>query len=177
MSLIRCLGPLKMSATYRSFFNQEAEIYRRKRLYDPSLSNPWEQNHFMPEAFAPQSVIHEIRGHQFSTKIPTQCEKLTAELAGFFKGKQSHVGMTLVSTPTHSDRFIEQNATVLFIPFRVSKCHILQVEDEERQLKANHIYAFSQLRPHALIYRGPRDEHSGSTPCSALSVSFQKLRI
>lgn len=177
MPLIRCLGPLKMPATYRSFFNQEADIYRRKRLYNPSMDNPWEQNHFLPEAFDQQDKIHEIRGHQFAHRIPAQCDKLTAKLAELFKGKQSHVGMTLVSTPTHADRFIEQNATVLFIPFHVSKCHILRVEDEERQLKANHIYAFSQMRPHSLIYRGPREEHSGSTPCSALSVSFKKLRI
>ena len=177
MSLIRCLGPLKMPATYRSFFNQEADIYRRKRLYDPSMTNPWEQNHFLPDGFDSSTKSHELRGHIFKTKVPVQCEKLTARLAELFKGKQSHVGMTLVSTPIHADRFIEQNATVLFIPFQVSKCHFLQVEDEVRQLKANHIYAFSQLRPHGLIYQGPREENSGSTPCSALSVSFKKLRI
>lgn len=177
MSLIRCLGPIKLPATYRSFFTQEADTYRRKRLYDPSMDNAWEQSQFLPEAFERWSTSHVIRGHNFSTQVPVQCEKLTAKLAQIFKGKQSHVGMTLVSTPKHADRFIEQNATVLFIPFHVSKCHILQVEDEERQLKANHIYAFSQFRSHALIYRGPREESSESPPCSALSVSFKKLRI
>lgn len=177
MSLIRCLGSIKLPATYRTFFNYEADMYKRKRLYDPSLENDWIETHFLPAEFERGHRTHELRGHEFKTPIPAMCEKMTALLAKLYKGKQSHVGMTLVSTEMHSHQFIEQNATVLLIPYHVSKCHYLRVEDEERQLKANHIYAFSQLRSHGLIYRGPREEHSGSTPCSALSVSFKKLRI
>lgn len=177
MSLIRCLGPVRLPASYRKHLNYEADTYRRKRLYEPDAPNEWVQDFILPAAFECNGKTHEIRGHRFPVTMPIQCEKLTAHLRKLYKGKQSHTAMTLVSTEVHSDKFNEQNATLLFIPYKVSNCHILQVEDEKRQLKANHIYAFSQFRPHALLYEGNRPENSESSPCSALVVSFKKLRI
>lgn len=175
MPLIRCLGAIKLPATYRTFFNYEADLYKRKRLYDPALGNEWLETAFSSAEVEQLDRIHEIRGHTFKTVIPTECEKLAKILSKFYKGRQSHVGMTLVSTDMHTNLGIGQNATVLLIPYHVSNCHYLRVEDEERQLKANHIYAFNQLRSHGVIYKGPREEHLGSSPCSALSVSFKKL--
>jgi hypothetical protein len=175
MSLIRCLGPVRLPASYRNYLAREADIYRRKRLYDPGQPNEWVQDFILPKSYEGNGKTHILRGRQFPISIPAKCENLTKSLQRWYKGNQNHTAMTLVSTQMHQDHFSDQNATVLFIPHRASTCHYLHVEDEKLQIKPNHIYAFSQFRLHALVYEGPKPEDSGSTPCSALFVSFNKL--
>lgn len=177
MSLIRCLGRISLPATYRHFLDREADLYRRKRLYDPSSENEWVQDWVRHEG-QPEDFIknHVIRGAKFPVKIPKVCTELEARLAKLYKGKQTHTAMTVVSTPFHTDDFDNQNATVLLIPHKVSDCHYLIVEGEERQLKAGHIYAFSQFRSHSLVYANPRGESSATPPCSVMSISFEKFR-
>ncbi|MBI6882504.1 hypothetical protein [Pseudomonas putida] len=173
MPLIRCLGKVSLPPSYRKFLSREAELYRRKRHYNPEDDNVWIQDlmHVQDE----QVKTHMIRGSRFESKLPAQCARLTSQLGNIYKGRQLHVAMTLVSSPFHRDEFTEQNATILFIPYQVSPRHLLIVDGEERQLKANHIYAFSQFRRHSLAYDSPLGESSDSKPCSAISVSFLKL--
>jgi hypothetical protein len=176
MSLIRCLGRITLPASYKTFMRREVDYYNMQRLYDPAYGNPWIQewiaNEGHPEAWKAPLKTHTVRGMNFSIEKPRACPALEAKLAKLFKGEQVHVSMTLMSVGEHDDNYDDQLATTLLIPAQVSPCHYLVVDGEERQLKANHIYAFSQLRKHELQYR--KKETNTSKPASILAVSFKK---
>jgi hypothetical protein len=176
MSFIRCLGRISLPATYKTFLSRELDVYNMQRLYDRDYGNPWLQdwiaNEKHPDAWKVPAKNHNIRGTHFAVEKPRTCPHFEAKLAKLFKGEQIHVAMTLLSTPEHADNYDDQLATTLIIPMQVSPCHYLVVDGEERQLKANQIYAFSQLRKHELQYR--KKETSTSKPASILAVSFKR---
>ena len=176
MSLIRCLGRISLPASYKTFMRRELDVYNMQRLYDEEFGNPWNQdwlaNEKHPSAWKVPVKTHNIRGTNFAVEKPYTCPVFEAKLAKLFQGEQIHIAMTLLKTPEHSDTYDDQLATTLIIPLQVSPCHFLVVDGEERQLKANQIYAFSQLREHELQYR--KKETSTSKPATILSVSFKR---
>jgi hypothetical protein len=170
------MGRISLPASYKTFMRRELDVYNMQRLYDEEFGNPWNQdwiaNEKHPNAWKVPVKNHSIRGTNFVIEKPFTCPAFEAKLAKLFQGEQIHIAMTLLKTPVHADNYEDQLATTLIIPLQVSPCHYLVVDGEERQLKANQIYAFSQLRNHELQYR--KKETSTSKPASILTVSFKR---
>jgi hypothetical protein len=186
MSLIRCLGPLKLPLAYRRFMKAELKMYREKRIHSDNPVNEWEQDALDPEwackeqgdyyraLFSKEHYVTED-GPCIEIPKPAKCRALETRLGQIYQGRQTHVLMTLVSTELHRDLYDEQVDTTLLIPYEVSPLHLLHVDGEERALLPNHLYAFNQKREHALLYGTETiDENLGSRPASFLSVSFSK---
>ncbi|WP_338924421.1 hypothetical protein V0M98_32930 (plasmid) [Pseudomonas silesiensis] len=186
MALIRCLGKIQLPLAYRRYMRAELKMYRDKRIHSDNPFNEWDQDILEPEcgikegsALYRQNFVkrHWLQedGPVIELPKPAKCPLLEARMGQFFQGRQTHVAMTLVSTIDHRDLFDDQLDTTLLIPYEVSPLHLLWVEDEERVLLPNHIYAFSQKREHALLYGTENIAESlGSRPASLLSVSFSK---
>lgn len=186
MSLIRCLGPLRLPLAYRRFMKAELKMYREKRTHSDDPFNVWEQDALEPawenrqegeyfsNDFTKEHYITED-GPCIEIPKPAKCPALEAILGQFYQGRQTHVLMTLVSTDLHRDLYDEQLDTSLIIPYELSPLHLLHVDGEESVLLPHHLYAFNQKREHALLYGTETiDENLGSRPASFLSVSFSK---
>jgi hypothetical protein len=176
MSLIRCLGQIKLPSAYRIFMDLEVDDFKRKRRenFDPEK---FDQSRVFDRTDLPYQndafkTYHGKEGRRTVAK-PEKCRNLEASLAAINAGKQIHTCMTVVSMSEHADDEITgEKSTVLIIPYQVSEHHYLWVEGEKRQLLANHIYAFNQTRVHALLYCSQKGLSRSSKPCSLLNVSF-----
>ena len=178
MSLIRCLGPIKLPQTYRRFMRLEVEAFKYRRA-----------NRFDLEYFAQERVVDPLedawRNPRYRTyyegeKVtnilkPTMCSKLKAALSKILRGKQNHLCFTAVSMDDHADEALGEHQTVILIPYQVSEHHHLKVCNEVRQLLPNHMYAFNQTRQHSLLHLGTHGAGRASKPCSILSVSFEPI--
>lgn len=135
---------------------------------------------FLPEATDDGHFEVFTRNRHFKDEVievrkPLVCQALVKKLSAFFPGRQQHLCMTLVDVDMHRDRRDDNLiSTVLLIPFQASHLHILQVEDERRQLMPNMIYAFNHHREHGLLY----DNEYGTTvytkPFSVLNIGFER---
>lgn len=175
MSFIRCLGSIKLPRAYRLFMDMEVDDFKRKRLENFNPEKFDQERVFdrtdLPYQNNPFKNYYGKEGRRTVAK-PEKCRKLESALAEFNAGKQIHTCMTVVSMGEHADELEGELATALIIPYQVSEHHYLWVEGEQRQLLANHIYAFNQTREHALLYTSERGLLSTSKPCSLLNVSF-----
>jgi hypothetical protein len=154
------------------------EIEHFKRTRKKFGSNEWAQE-FLSVPTDDEHAYHSNQARYLGDERvevvkPSRCQKLEAVLAVFGQGRQQHCCMTLVETVLHADDAIDVKDISLFIPYRVSPRHYLRVEDEERQLRPGHIYAFNQRREHKLHYQSEYGSWAGSKPCSALSVCFER---
>jgi hypothetical protein len=176
MSLIRCLGKITLPLAYRRYLKDEVEHFKRSR--QNFGSQDWAQEFLTVPSDGGHAYhsnqVRYIGDDRIEVIKPYRCQKLEAVLAKFGKGRQQHCCMTLIETVLHSDDARDVKDISLFIPYQVSPCHYLTVEDEERKLIPGHIYAFNQRREHALRYRSEYGSWSGSKPCSALSVCFER---
>lgn len=135
---------------------------------------------FLPEAqnengFEVFERHHHFNGEVVEVRKPLVCLNLVGKLSAIFPGHQHHVCMTMADVQMHRDRGDPSLlSTVLLIPFQASHLHILRVEDEQRQLKPNMIYAFSNQREHGLIYDNDYGTTVHSKPFSVLHVGFQR---
>lgn len=176
MALIRCLGKITLPLAYRRYLRDEVEHFKSNRK--KFGSSDWAQE-FLTK---PGDAGHDYHNKQVRyigddvvmVVKPQRCPTLEAVLAEFGQGRQQHCCMTLVETMLHADDAIDVKEISLFIPYQVSPCHYLRVEDEEMQLLPGRIYAFNQRREHKLHYRSEYGSWGGSKPCSALSVCFER---
>jgi hypothetical protein len=176
MALIRCLGKITLPLAYRQYMKREVEAFKtvRKagglsRWVQEFLTVPGEPSHDYyndPHRFVSEDGSVSVK--------PFRSQRLEAQLAHFSTGAQQHCCMTLEETSLHSDDAIDVKEIALLIPYQVSHCHYLTVEDEKRQLLPGHIYAFNQLREHSLLYQSEFGVWSGSKPCSILNVCFER---
>jgi hypothetical protein len=175
MSFIRCLGPVTLPLDYRRFMRMEVEHFKRKRLErgDPEWfsqdrivdpNDPHTQNPRMKTYYHPTGPVSVVK--------PVQCQTLESVLSEFNAGRQIHTVITVASMGAHDDDLGGELPTALIIPYQVSEHHYLWVEGEQRQLLANHVYAFNQSRSHALLYMTKRQPGLYGKPCSLLNVCF-----
>jgi hypothetical protein len=123
---------------------------------------------------------HEEEDWSKEFMIPgTDTGSFSKKLSEINSAKQGHSIMSLVSCDYHNDDFDDQKATALIIPYKVSRCHFLEVEGERHSLKPMHIYAFNQLREHRLAYvtRDDYGETMQSMVASLLNVCFFKKGV
>lgn len=179
MSLIRCLGPIRLPSSYRQYMREEASHFKRKNAGDCHLQFDQE---LLPDPLFEGyeqllSKTHHFRdGEVIQVAKPLVCPRLTKKLAAFFGGRQQHLFMASVEMAMHTDRRDDDiNSTVLLIPYQASHLHYLQVEDQRRQLLPNRIYAFNHYRQHSLVYDCEFGSSSSSKPLSVLKVRFERI--
>jgi len=189
MALIRCYGKIRLPKAYRDFLRVENEIYRKLRREGGGYLDTWWQDYIEPnsvrELYREGSFdwkLHFTKSHYLKgdddplvNPLPTRCQAFEDRLSEIFVGRQFHTVMTTVTTPMHRDNFSDQIETAIVIPYMVSPQHRLVVEDEERVLLPNHIYAFNQWREHKLAYGSDgEDGTTRSRPASLLSIGFSR---
>lgn len=179
MSLIRCLGPISLPASYRQYMREDARYFKRKIAGHSHIQ--FQEELFPDRDFEGHEEIllsthHFPDGDVVEVNKPYVCQKLVNKLSAFFGGRQHHLCMTLVDIDTHTDRRDDEiNSTVLLIPFQASHLHYLEVEDQRQQLLPNRIYAFNHYRLHSLVYDSDFGSNPSSKPLSVLKVRFERM--
>lgn len=175
MSLIRCLGPVKLPRSYRSWMNKEVELYRRKReIY---YTNPFAQQ-YVPNPASERydyyrTYRHEIGGEAIIVTAPDISQDLINRFKGVCRQPQSHLYMTLVEVEMHRDDDTFLMDRSILVIHEASPLHFLRVEDEHRQLMPGMAYTFNQKREHGLVYNDECGSTSRSKPLSAINISFE----
>jgi hypothetical protein len=143
MSLVRCLGPLRLPRSYTQFMRADLEhckAMRTKGVY----GDEWNQYPLGDDAEEDWRSGLIIPGRDAAL--------FHKKLSGIISGPQFHSIMSLVSCVEHTDNDDDFKQTSFLIPYRIGPCHFLEVEGERHSMKPMHIYAFNQLRPHRLVY-------------------------
>ncbi len=177
MALIKHLGRVSIPRAYSTFFHSERKHFAAER--ENAKSAPWLQYLFKPSHMRNHNEDYflEVQGLEGPEMLPVPelCPRLARRMAEHFKGWQTHVGMTLVSTEMHVDLYPEDIQTVIIIPVIISKHHKLVVESESKALIPGHAYSFNQTREHALAYGDENHlENQRSKASSLITVSFRK---
>lgn len=178
MSLIRCLGPIRLPKTYRTWMQAEIDLFRRSRQERP--------RDIFAQQFAPKPgekmyqfrkrVRHQFKDDDVILEIPDHSAVLDQKLSSVCALPQQHQCLTLVEVDMHQDLDGWLMNRCVLVVYQASHLHFLRVEDEKRQMIPGMAYTFNQKREHALIYNHELGSCGLSKPFSAMNISFQSPR-
>ncbi|MHD0644003.1 hypothetical protein ACYPKM_00035 [Pseudomonas aeruginosa] len=175
MSLIRCLGPVKIPLAYRKFLRHQLNLFEGEYASTARALKGWMQACLYP-AYDPmntdtfQVTIPLDLDDCLAVQKPLRSPRLTQELSRFCSGRQEHNLMTLVETDEHADTedgFRAQYDQAIVIPVRLDPSHRFEIEGKSRQIEVGMMYSFNQKKLHRLYIDDDTIPFNGGHPAPA----------